>query len=123
MSDQQCSELFGEVFHSGCGGCVRTCECGITYFDASSPLDFDEGELDILLEQAEKKPTKYIECDYSISTIEIAGVGIVHGCSCDMAMRYENFIRSHATLLAEYLNKTAKKLREEADGITVNKNL
>ena len=40
MSNGQCSELFDKVFDSRCAGCIRTCECGITYFDEYNVWDW-----------------------------------------------------------------------------------
>lgn len=119
MNDSQCSELFSDVFDSHCGGCVRTCECGITHFNVDYPSDFDEGELEELKEKEKEFPDKYKSGDGSIGTIEIGGRQIVWGCSCEIARQYEDFILGDAIGIAEYLNKRAEMLRKKADGITV----
>ena len=115
----QCSELFSNVFDSNCGGCLRTCECGITHFDTFHSYDWEEGELEELEKKAKADPKHYIEHDCSIGTIEIGGVEIVYGCICGLAEKYENFIISHDEQLAEYLNKRAVLLREAAESIEV----
>ena len=119
---EQCSELFERVFDSGCGGIVRECECGITHFsDQGCDVNFyDDGELSSLQSNAKLNPTKYIGHDHNIGTMEIGGIEIVHGCTCGKAQKYEDFILTHAQLLAEYLNERAKMLREKAESIVVD---
>ena len=121
MSDIQCSELFSEIFSSGCGGCLRTCDCGITYFDGYNNWDWEVNELENLRQKAKDDPRQYIEQDHSVSTMEIGGAQIVHGCSCGQAQRYETFILNHAVQLADYLNKRASMLKEKAKLIKVDK--
>lgn len=117
MNNKQCSELFSNVFDSSCGGCIRTCECGITYFDGYNIYDWEEGELEKLQQKAKEDPELYVERGCSIGTLEIGGSQIVYGCSCDLARKYENFILNHAEQLAEYLNRLAVILREKAESI------
>ena len=112
---EQCSEIFEEVFNSHCGGCVRTCTCGKTYYDTYNDYDWDDGELEAL----EKDP-RAVALDYGVGTMSIAGEEIVFGCDCDHARRYENFIISHASQLAAYLTKRAAALEEEAKSIKVD---
>lgn len=120
MSNSQCSELFSEVFSSGYAGCIRTCDCGITYFDGYNSWDWEVGELEKLRQKAKDDPHHYIEQDHSVSTIAIGETQIVHGCACDLAKRYETFILKHAVKLAKYLNKRAKMLREKAEQIEIS---
>lgn len=117
-TDKQCSELFEMVFDSCCGGIVRQCACGITYFEGDSP-HFDAGELEGYLKNAQKEPTQWIERDQGIGTMEIGGDQIVFGCSCDRARQYEKFIIAHRHQLSQYLNGYAQELREEASVIGV----
>lgn len=116
---EQCSEIFEDVFHSRCGGCERQCECGIVHFDSYNFADWDDGELEELQKRAKKEPEKYVEHDHSVSTLSIGGQEIVCGCTCENAHRYENFILSHASQLAEYLNKRSEKLKKEAETCVV----
>lgn len=120
MTSDQCSKLFEEVFDSSCGGCVRMCECGITYFDTSNLYGWEEGELKELKKKAKEHPDKYIAiADCAVGTMEINGREIVIGCTCDLARRYEKFIISHARQLAEYLNRRADALKKAADSMRV----
>lgn len=116
---KQCSELFFDVFDSHCSGCLRTCTCGITHFDGYNVWDWEDGELEGLQKKAKEAPEHYIEHDYAVSTMEVHGVEIVDGCTCDLARRYESFILNHTKQLAAYLNKRAVALKEEAAAIEV----
>ena len=113
------TDLFMKAFDSHCNGCERTCACGIHWFDVYNISDYEEGELEALLEKAKADPEKYKETDGSVGTIEIDSIEIVWNCTCNHAERYENFIISHAGQIAEYLNKRAVMLREQADEIQV----
>lgn len=119
MNSNQCSELFSDVFDSKYGGCIRTCECGITHFDTYNIYDWEEGELEELQQKAKDDPEHYVEIDCAVGTIEIGGIEIVYGCTCNLAKKYEDFILNYAEQLAKYLNKRATMLREKADKIEV----
>ena len=110
----QCSDLFADVFDSGCGGTVRTCACGRTFYNYMDAGCFDPGELEDLEARNKVDPDKVCAVDHTVGTIEIAGQQIVHGCSCDTALKYEHFILSHAGRLATYLRRHAANLRTEA---------
>jgi len=116
---RQCSDLFLDVFDSGCGGCIRTCECGIIHFDGFNEWDWKEGELEALQEKAKKHPGRYVEKDCAIGTLSIDGIEIVYDCTCDLARKYEQFIISYGARLADYLNKRAELLRQNAEIIEV----
>ncbi len=116
---KQCSGIFEEVFDSHCGGIVRTCACGITYFNGNEPHFFDEGEFEEYQANAKKEPEKWVEWDQSIGTMEINGNEIVYGCSCDRAERYEKFILSHRHQIADYLNKYIEGLKKDIAGSEV----
>jgi len=116
------SEAFEMAFCSGTSGCVRTCECGVTYFDEDdTTIDWENGELEGLKENSKKNPEMFRGCDYSIPTFIVSGKEFVFGCQCDGADMYENFINYHDTQIAEYLNKKAESLRGKADNIEVKK--
>ena len=72
------TEMFEDAFHSGTSGCVRTCDCGITYFDEDdTAIDWDERELEDLQLNAKKNPAKYVPGDCSIATMEVGLVDAV----------------------------------------------
>jgi len=118
----QCSDLFCDVFDSHCAGNVRTCECGITHFDTynTDDYDYEERELEELEQRAKNDPDHYVAHDHSIGTMEISGVEIVYGCSCNLAKKYEGFILMYAEQLAEFLNRRGEILREQAKKTVVN---
>lgn len=116
---QQCSELFKSVFFSHCSGIRRQCACGITYFNGCDKDYFDEGEFEDLKEKAKKEPSKYIERDHDIGTLEIGGFEIVLGCTCNIASKYEKFILFNAEKIAEFLQLKAIELRNKANKIDI----
>lgn len=115
------SDLFGSVFHSGSGGCVRDCTCGRTHFDTdqNNGWTWDEGEFEGLEAKAKGDPDRYIGQYGTVTTMEIGGESIVHGCPCNRAARYEKFINTHARMLAEYLNKKAAELQSKSAAMKV----
>ena len=116
----QCSELFGDVFHSHCGGIVRTCDCGRTHYNAADSSFFDEGELEDLVEKTKIYPDKYFATDYTITTMEIGSSEIVCGCVCNLAQRWEAVLIEQGQQIAQYLNSRAKALKEESSAIEVS---
>lgn len=119
MSDNshQCSPIFSEVFDSHCAGPVRDCVCGITHFDTCNNYDWEDGELEGLIEKAETQPDKYRASDGAVGTIEINGIEIVWGCTCDKAKKYETFLIEEGPRIIEYLRRRAAALRDKADSI------
>ena len=113
---EQCSEVFREAFHSGHGSCEITCACGRTHFDTSTNngWDWNEGELEGLIEKAAKEPDKYIGDDGTVTSLLINGLEIVEGCSCNFAKKYELFLIHSAEKIAHYLNKRADNLLTES---------
>lgn len=119
MRPDQCSDEFREAFDSGMAGCLRTCACGRTYFDSIQQWDWEEGELEQLIRKAEEDPDKYCAVDHAVGTLNIAG-GVVIGCRCDLASKYEAWLTEAAEEIAQYLNSKADLYREKADKIQVN---
>ena len=114
------TELFEDIFHSGSSGCIRTCDCGRTYFDEyDTTVDWAEGELEDLQEKAKDNPEKFIPGDFSIPTLSIAGREFVLGCLCNESQKYEDFINNHDRQIAKYLNKKAEDLKTKSNEIKV----
>ncbi|KKN96807.1 hypothetical protein LCGC14_0164510 [marine sediment metagenome] len=111
------SDEFWAAFRCG-GSLVILCEhCGRTHFcTTSGAVDYNEGELEELLEKAKKDPDMYRE-DGTYSSIEwgyIGGKQSVMHCPCneEKIAPYEQFIIVHAEQILEYLQSRAnKKLR------------
>lgn len=123
MTNQQCSNLFFDIFRSNSGGCVRICVCGVTWFDgsASGGWTWDEGELENLRAKAEQQPEQYREIEYTVTTLNPNGDEIVADCTCDRARKYEEFLQEEAGRIANYLNMRAAELEEEASKMKVKK--
>lgn len=115
----QCSDLFAEVFNSGCGNVCRTCSCGKTFFNYMDEGCFDTGELESLQAKSKADPDRFIAVDHTVGTMSICGREIVMGCTCAIASNYEGFIRDNARRLAEYLRRYAAALREKAADVDV----
>ena len=113
------SEMFIAAFHSRSGGIVRTCTCGITYFDYSSPNYYDEGELEELKKNQAANPEKYIAEYGSISTMTTNNLEYVIDCKCGMARKYEDFIIRDSRKIVDYLNARSKMLMEEAKSLQI----
>jgi len=110
------SEDFVAVVATG-GGIVADCElCGRTLFeDDELAGDWEDGELERLRERAEKDPDKCIGfADQSVSTGYIGGKYVVTNCPCNGLRHYEDFIWSHRRLIADYIERRAKRIAEAA---------
>jgi hypothetical protein len=103
-------ENFEDAFHAGTGGCLRSCNCGRIYYDAVSPCDWEEGEIERLDTNEEATG-----CEHSISDLRINGVEYVMSCDCwhKKAEELMSFIDKNAYQIAKYLN--AEKTRKQRD--------
>jgi len=112
---------FQEAFSTGGGStCGTYCECGRCYFIAGSDHgDYEEGQLDDLLQSAQNDPDKFIpEDNYSsIEMVEIGGERLVVQCKCAKAQKYIKFFESHLHEIAKYaairLKQRVAQLRRE----------
>lgn len=113
---KQCSERFNQAFATGSGGIVRQCACGITTFCTHYAVKnyYEEGELEGYYRDQSKHPRMFIGTDYEPSTLNISGLEVVIGCSCEMAYKCEQWIEAHARQLTAYLNARAKFIKAEA---------
>lgn len=112
----QVSEAFEIAFASGSGGCVRDCECGITYFDGSQGWTWEDGELEELRAKAVEKPGQYKELDGTVSTMFIDGKEYVIGCErCKSPHNIETFVVNHAPQIIAFLTKHTKALADAAE--------
>lgn len=109
-------ENFERAFNSGCGGCVRTCECGRVFFDAHNSYDWEDGELERLT--ANPKATSL---DYCVSTISCEGREYVADCDCWHSRAYAimGFIDAHAHKIALYLRLEKKRKQDIADAAPI----
>ena len=107
-------ENFEESFRTGTSGCIRTCECGITYYNPDNIWTFEDGEL----EKLEKDP-ETIGLDYSVSTIEFEGKEYVCSCDCwhERAEKIMDFLDSHIYGIAEYFKLEKQRKQEKVNNI------
>ena len=119
MNPSQCTDLFADVFDSHCGGIIRTCCCGRTFYNYMDAGCFEPGELAELEEKTKTNPDKYCAVDHTVGTMSFAGNEIVYGCHCDTAKNYERFILAHAERLAEYIRRHSKELQEKSKRVDV----
>ena len=104
-------------------GCVNTsaslrvtCElCGREHFGHGG--DYDEGELESLLEKQKSDPDKYREHDDFVQYGYIQGKQAVIGCPCNGLYRFEKWILNHKYMIMEFLSGYAKEQFEEADNL------
>ncbi len=107
--------LFEDAFSGGISGCRGTCQCGRSYFDNyNSGIDWDEGEIEGLLERSRKEPDRVIPSDGSVSFIEVDGVAFVWGCKCQGWIKYQKFLVRHAPQIAAFLRARQAALTKEA---------
>lgn len=100
------------------GSLVITYEfCGRTYFCTWGHGDYEKGELEELMKQAEKEPDKYIEIfdDDAASWGHIDDKQFVINCPCNGARKYEDWILKHRWIIAEYFKNRAERLKKDLE--------
>jgi len=112
----QCSELFQSVF------CVAgtdeiTCElCGREHVAPDTDFDTSEADRARMRASVAEDPDKYVDHgDESIFHGSFQGRHAVCGCPCGWDGRYEQFVLGNAHQIVEFLEKQAKRLKEEAE--------
>lgn len=108
-------ENFERAFSSGTGGCRRTCDCGMIYFNATDRGVWEPGELDELEKLETKK--KAVSTDYTIGDIDFEGKEFVNACDCwhPRAKKLMGFLDDHAYKIAEYLSLEKERKQLIAD--------
>ena len=112
------SDMFMEAV-TDAGSISINCElCGRTHFaTCDDNVDFDEGELESLRAKAAENPDKYME-DATVSMISwgyIDNQQVVHGCPCNIARRYEDWIWQHRCLITSYMKNRIRSQKREAE--------
>lgn len=105
-------ENFERAFSSNSGGCRRTCECGVEFYDYANSYDWEDGELEALQADPKKRGV-----DYSVGTVEFENREFCVDCKCwhPRAEQIMRFLDSHAGAVAEYLTLEKKRKQHEAD--------
>lgn len=120
---EQCSKEFVEAFHSGSGGLVRTCGCGITYYNCFDRGFYDSPkELEDLEEATRRNPAKFVPVHGDAETLIAFGHEIVVGCTCGRAKQLEQAITANRDCLLHYfglvLDRQKKELAEDSKALT-----
>ena len=103
------SEIFWDAFVDG-GSIATECSCGRTHFSYSEDNDWEENELEELLEKQKEYPDKYIGTeDDCVAVAMIQGNPVCYNCPCNIAAKYENFILQHETEIIKYFKIKASK--------------
>jgi hypothetical protein len=117
MSDTDPSDEFLEAFRECCttGTCHVMCQlCGRTHFSSMGGYDWEEGELERLLEGEKKEPDKYV--DHGSDTVwfdYIEGKQAVLYCPCAGLKRAEHFIVSNRELITTFLQLRHERLKDK----------
>lgn len=103
-------ENFENAFDARHAGCVRECQCGVTFFDGVNSYDWEPGELERL-----EADLKAIRLSYSVGMVAFEGKQFCSDCECwhKRAAMIIGFIDGHAHEIADYL--TLEKKRKQAD--------
>lgn len=115
--DKDKLENFERAFGNSSAGCVRTCECGITYFDGVQSYDWEPGELERLEAQAEAPNAKAVRLEYAPGDMGFEGGQYVDACTCwhKRAGLIMGFIDAHAHKIAAYLKLEKARQQRIAD--------
>lgn len=114
-------KILDEFWHSGncSGGIVRDCKHGITFFEDSPRAgDWDEGELENLIEQAKKDPEHYVALGQSAHFTYLFGMEWCWDCEkcLEEALKYQTFIWGYRYSIASFLNQRLANVATEAVG-------
>lgn len=124
LSDEELALLRSFGKSGSC--CSDHCQCGIVYFIAGDGHgDYEDGELDSLLEKEKNDPAKFISIyNYSsVSVIEIGGERIVIGCACERYKKYLAFLESHIEEIAEFVKYRLESQLKSLEFVAAKKNL
>lgn len=113
--DHEASEDFWDSFSCG-GTLVATCACGRTHFCSNTTLDWEDGELEELLQKSKSKPDMFIEDVHndSVGIMNPDGRQLVWGCPCHAAARIEQFLIYNRQDIQEYFLRVAREERSRA---------
>lgn len=116
MDDREFIEIFLRAFSAHTAGRVRTCDCGITYFDGFNSYDWEDGEL----EKLQAYPNAE-ELGYAPGDIRFEGHEYVDACTCwhERAFKIMRWMDGHAQSIAEYLTLRKERLQRLANDAPV----
>lgn len=106
-------ESFEKAFSGRTSGCVRDCQCGVTFWDGyNDGYSWEAGERERL--EADPKAQRL---DYAVGMIAFEDREYVAACECwhQRAIRLIAFIRGHDDEIAEFLTLEKQRKQREAD--------
>lgn len=105
-------DTFERAFSVGGSSASATCNCGRTFYNSDGGWDWEDGELEGLVE--DKDAT---DIGYGVGLIEVQGRTYAVDCNCwhSVCSMVELFIDRHAHQIAEYLKLEKKRKIEEAE--------
>lgn len=113
------SKIFHDIFDSGSGGCFYECNCGRVHFDTYNHWDWEDGELEDLIDRSKLNPDKYIAQETAIGFYSVGGMDLVKDCPCNGAVNMESLLLLSSSGIADYLNAISRSLLKEAEDIRV----
>jgi len=109
MTQKKTSDEFLSALLSGSGILVDCEFCKRTHFFNDSVQDFEEGELEDLLEKTQKNPDKYIPHSDFIEYGRLDGKDYVLDCPCNSAAKYEDLFWNSRSIISAYFKARANK--------------
>lgn len=107
-----------KAFRAGTTCCVTTCQCGRVHF-VSCPGhgDYDDGELEELLESASENPDRYVEsAEYdTINWCRFNGRDFVPDCPCGYGDKVAELLESQEAGILRYMILWLEYKRNAAD--------
>lgn len=98
------------------GACRLQCGfCGRVHFDYYGNWDWEDGELEELIELSEKKPDEYVACDYTPTVVTIDSRDAVIGCPCNHLRKFEDWMWEHRDIMLTYYKEKVMARLESAD--------
>ncbi len=104
------------------GHLMMTCQCGVTYYDATNEggWTWEEGELEELDKQAETDD-KMVGINHDgVHSIVIMGTPYVFGCPCEYAQKIELVAWELRDQFCRYYRARMKTIRKDLDSVQEN---
>ena len=113
-SAEPASELFLDTIPAT-GTTVVECHCGRVHFATCDSFLSEEQEAD-LCAKSDADPGRYIERngDASVYLIDGMGFAYIHGCPCNYARKYEEFLITYRPLIVDFYRALTKRALQQA---------
>lgn len=102
---------FDEAFSTRISSCTEICDCGVTYYDSYNDYDWEDGELERLIEDETSVPV-----DHSVGSLYFFGKTYVSVCECwkEESKKIIRFIENYSQEIADFLHLEKQRANEEA---------